>query len=169
MTYAPNIDAATYLVDAVLPRIRTLVSDVRCTIAGRVAPACKRHWEGVPGVVVTGFVPRIDDVLAQADVVAVPMRMGGGTRVKILEAFAHRIPVVSTTIGAEGLGVSSGRELLLADSAQTFADACIELLSNPALRRRLVEAAFDRYEQEFRWTDIRKRLAGIARRVAESG
>jgi glycosyltransferase involved in cell wall biosynthesis len=94
--------------------------------------------------------------------------MGGGTRVKILEAFAHRNPGASTTIGAEDLDVSSGAELLLADSASAFADACVELLSNLGLRQRLVDAALNRYEREFRWADIRERLAGIARRTAES-
>jgi polysaccharide biosynthesis protein PslH len=169
MTYFPNADAATYFLDNVFPRLREEIGDITTTIAGVVNPERRRRWGRVPGVIVTGFVPHIEDVLAKADIVAVPLRGGRGTRIKILEAFAHRIPVVSTTIGVEGLGVSSGRELLLADSPKAFGDACVQLLTDRELRRRLVDAAYTRYEREFRWPSIREGLARIARRAAEVG
>jgi polysaccharide biosynthesis protein PslH len=169
MTYLPNTDAATYLVDSVLPRMRNRIGQVTVTIAGAVHPQHRRQWEQTQGVVVTGPVPHMEDVLAKADIVAVPLRAGGGTRIKILEAFAHRIPVVSTMIGAEGLGVMPGRELLMADSADSFAAACIRLLKDFDLRRRLVDTAHARYRDEFRWPHIRERLTGIVRRAVATG
>ena len=88
--------------------------------------------------------------LARASVGVVPLRYGSGTRVKILESFAHRVPVVSTTLGAEGLEVEDGRHLLVADDADAFAAATVRLLRDPALRVRLTEAAealyLDRYD-----------------------
>jgi glycosyltransferase involved in cell wall biosynthesis len=168
MTYLPNADGADYLVQAILPILRETVADAQCTIAGQVEALDRERWEREPGVSVSGFVPRMEDELARADIVVVPLRSGGGTRVKILEAFAHRIPVVSTTIGAEGLGVRSDRELLLADTPQAFADACVRLLADRALREALVTNAFDHYEREFRWDRIRARFVRIARDAAQS-
>ena len=96
-----------------------------------------------------GPVPDITTELRRADMVVVPIRFGSGTRVKIIEAFAHRIPVVSTTLGAEGLGVEDGRHLLLADTAQGLAASCAQLLTEPDLRQRLVDAAHQLYLDTF--------------------
>ena len=89
-----------------------------------------------PRVTLTGRVPDIATELAAADVVVAPVRYGSGTRVKILEAFAHRIPVASTTFGAEGLDTADGVHLLLADGAEALAAACARLLEDIDLRRR---------------------------------
>ena len=168
MTYFPNADAATYFLDNVFPRLREVIGDITTTITGVVYPEHRRRWGRVPGVVVTGFA-HIEDVSAKADIVVFRCAAAVGRESRSFKPFAHRIPVVSTTIGAEGLGVSSGRELLLADSPKAFADACVQLLTDRELRRRLVAAAYTRYEREFRWPSIRKGLARIARRAAEVG
>ena len=110
-----------------------------------------------------GPVPDIVTELSRADVVVVPIRFGSGTRVKIIEAFADRIPVVSTTLGAEGLGADDGRHLLLADSAQDVAAACARLLTQTDLRRRLVEAAHELYLDVFESEVVERRIAAIAR------
>jgi glycosyltransferase involved in cell wall biosynthesis len=104
--------------------------------------------------------------LAKADIVTVPVRYGSGTRVKILEAFAHRIPVVSTTPGAEGLGAEHGRHLLLADTAQSFADACEELLTDVGLRVTLTEAAHQLLIERHQWTRARTVINDMALAVA---
>ena len=105
-----------------------------------------------PDVSVVGRVPSMEPELALADVVAVPIRYGSGTRLKILEAFAHRIPVVSTTIGAEGLDVRDGEHLLVADGTDGFVAACVRLLSDSDLRTRLVEEAHRLFLARYQWS-----------------
>src|SRR5262249_24572417 len=123
MTYEPNVDGASYLVTRVLPLVRREIPDVALRIVGRCDDTLlelRKHRN----VTVTGYVPHIETELGAADAVVVPVRFGSGTRIKILEAFAHRVPVASTTLGAEGLGVASERELLVGDDAQSLASAC---------------------------------------------
>jgi glycosyltransferase involved in cell wall biosynthesis len=136
MTYPPNADAAHWLVEAVLPPLRDHVPDVRIRLVGTADP-CVQQLHAPPRVTVVGRVPSMLPELQRADMVAVPVRFGSGTRVKILEAFAHRLPVVSTNLGAEGLGAEHDRHLLLADSPEDFATACARLLADEPLRSRL--------------------------------
>jgi glycosyltransferase involved in cell wall biosynthesis len=102
------------------------------------------------------------DELERADVVLVPLRFGSGTRLKIIEAFAHRIPVVSTTLGAEGLDAEDGHHLLLADTPAALARACARLLSDDALRARLVANAHALFEARFTSAGVEEIIAGIA-------
>lgn len=138
--YPPNADAAHWLVEAVLPELQRLVANAEVRLVGSAWPAVQTLHDP-PAVTVTGRVPDMVPELRHADVVAVPIRYGSGTRVKILEAFAHRVPVVSTTLGAEGLGVEHERQLLLADTAADFAAACARLITDEQLRARLVDEA----------------------------
>ena len=101
-----------------------------------------------------GEVADVTAELMAADIVVVPIRFGGGTRIKILEAFAHRIPVVSTTVGCEGLDVVDGEHLLVADDPATFASACIRLHENADLRASLVAAAAELWTNRYRWTVV---------------
>lgn len=161
--YPPNADAARWLVESVLPRLRSEVPDARVRLVGKADPAVTRLHEP-PGVTVVGPVPAMLPELARADVVVVPVRFGSGTRVKILEAFAHRIPVVSTTLGAEGLDVEHERHLLLADSPEEFAAACARLLHDQGLRRRLVDAAATHHLERFLWAHAQDKVADLAAR-----
>jgi len=146
--YAPNIDAAEWLVEEVAPRIRRLVPGVEVRLVGQAASPVRRlHRAG--SVTVVGRVATMDRELATASVAAVPVRYGSGTRVKILESFAHRVPVVSTAVGAEGLDVTDGEHLLLADDPGSFADATVRLLRDPELRVRLTDAARRRYLERY--------------------
>ena len=111
------------------------------TIAGRNPPASIRQLVKNPGVHVTGTVPDVRPYLARAHVAVVPLRVGGGTRIKIFEAMSMGKPVVSTRIGAEGLPVADGQDILLAESPQAFAAAVIALLRDERARRRLGAAA----------------------------
>ena len=164
LRYPPNADAVAWLVGRIGPALRALVPDARIRLVGLGNPA-HAGLHDPPAVTVVGPVPDIVTELSRADVVVVPIRFGSGTRVKIIEAFAHRIPVVSTTLGAEGLGAEDGRHLLLADSAQGLAAACARLLTQTDLRRRLVEAAHELYLDAFESEVVERRIAAIARAV----
>jgi glycosyltransferase involved in cell wall biosynthesis len=162
--YRPNVDAARFLVGKVFPRILARSPEARLRLVGdyddRIADLARAE-----GVTLTGFVPDITSELAAADVIVVPVRFGSGTRVKILEAFAHRIPVVSTSVGVEGLDVVGGRHLLVADEPGTIATACVDLLSDASLRWRLVAAAHDLYWSKYRWDVITSGIADLASRL----
>jgi len=142
MGYDPNVDAAEGLCREVLPRVRAAANrDVEVVIVGSRPPAAVTRLAEIPGVTVTGAVPAMAPYYARADLAVVPIRAGGGTRIKILEAFAHRVPVVATPMGAEGLDVSPGRHLLLGDGPEALAAACLRLLGDAALGRRLATEA----------------------------
>lgn len=119
--YLPNLDGAEWLVDHVLP---LLPSSTRTWLVGPCPADLQRRMSMAPGVTVTGRVDDLAPFYARAKRAVVPLRAGGGTRIKILEAVAHGVPVVSTRMGAEGLGFREGEHLLLADSPADFAAAC---------------------------------------------
>lgn len=149
MDWSPNADAMLHYVRDILPRVRRRGRS-RLWIVGRnPSPAVRALAADHPDVTVTGTVPDVRPYLARAAVVVVPLRIGGGTRIKILEAMAMARPVVATTIGAEGLDVVAGRDLELADDPAAFAHRVADLLDVPARRaelgrngRRLVEARY---------------------------
>ncbi len=165
--YGPNIDAATFLINEILPQLRSRIPSVRVRLVGYTSEQV-RALHHPPEVVVTGFVPEIEPELAMADLIVVPLRYAGGTRIKILEAFAHRIPVVSTTIGAEGIDAVRGREVMLEDSPAGFARACEELLTNAGLRQGVAEEAHRLFLARYRWDQIQEAVASLASRVAAS-
>jgi glycosyltransferase involved in cell wall biosynthesis len=165
LRYPPNADAARYLVDEVVPALRALVPDVAVRLVGHPAAGAEALGDP-PRVTLVGQVPDITTELGGADVVVVPLRFASGTRVKILEAFAHRIPVVSTSIGAEGLDVDDGVHLLLADSAGELARACARLLTDTALRARLVEQAHDLFLARYQASSVRRAVRELAEEAA---
>jgi glycosyltransferase involved in cell wall biosynthesis len=166
-TYGPNLDAAAFLVDEILPSLRLRIPSVRVRLVGRASEQL-RAFHHPPEVVVTGFVEEIGAELAQADLIVVPVRYGGGTRIKILEAFAHRIPVVSTTMGAEGIDAMHGREIMLEDSPAGFAEACAALLTNVDLRRSITDAAQRLFLARYRWDRMQDAVEALASQVAGS-
>lgn len=126
--WAPNADAAAWLVGEVLPLVRARVPDVTVVLAGRSTPDVAAL--AGPHVEVTGAVPSMTPYLRAADLVVVPLRVGSGTRIKILEAFAYGVPVVSTVVGAEGLDAVAGKHLAVADTADGLARHCVDLLTD---------------------------------------
>jgi polysaccharide biosynthesis protein PslH len=138
LDFRPNVDAVLWFVREVLPRVRARRLDVRLLVVGkRPAPALQRLAdEGA--LLLTGELSDVRPYLAGAAVYVVPMRIGGGVRLKLLEALALELPVVSTSMGAEGLaGLRAGEQCLLADDAAGFAEATLRLLGDPALGQRL--------------------------------
>jgi len=168
LRYPPNAEAARFLVDEVAPVLRRSVPDIRIRLVGTSTPSLER-LDDPPSVSVVGRVADMGDELSRADLVVVPVRFGSGTRLKILEAFAHRIPVVSTTLGAEGLGAEDGVHLLLGDTARELAAACARLLADSRLRRRVVASAQALYEERFTEELVEARVAEVAQRVAAGG
>jgi glycosyltransferase involved in cell wall biosynthesis len=163
--YAPNVDAADWLVEEVLPRLRQRIPDIRLRLVGKPVPGVTRHNQP-PTITVVGEVPAMEPELSGAHVAVVPIRYGSGTRLKILESFAHRVPVVSTTIGAEGLDAEHGVHLLLADDPDAFAAACARLLTEPELREQLVGSAEKLYLERYERSLARDRIVAIAREIA---
>ncbi|MER3514494.1 MAG: glycosyl transferase family 1, partial [Chloroflexota bacterium] len=141
MDFRPNVDAALWLAHDILPRVRQAHPEATLAIVGqRPSPAVARLAKQ-PGVIITGRVEDVRPYIAGAQVYVAPLRMGSGTRLKLLEAMAMGAAIVSTRLGAEGLPVESGRHLLLADTSADFAQAVTALLDAPAQRQALGRAA----------------------------
>jgi glycosyltransferase involved in cell wall biosynthesis len=157
LTYPPNADAAGYFARAILPLVRERLPGARVKLVGRYDTETASLREE-PGVELLGHVDDLDAVFASTAAVVVPLRAGGGTRIKILEAFARRVPVVSTTLGCEGLGVRHGEELLVADDPREFADACVRIYEDAALAASLVERGHTLWSSRYRAADIREQV-----------
>jgi glycosyltransferase involved in cell wall biosynthesis len=166
LTYPPNADAARHLASEIVPRLRARVPDAALRLVGK-AGAAVRALHDPPRVTVTGWTDDMTAELARADVVAVAVRFGSGTRIKILEAFAHRVPVVSTSVGASGLDIVAGRHLLIADTPEDFARECERVLVDPGLRARLVEAAEALFLERYQWSTVRHAITELAARTAK--
>ena len=154
----PNEDAVAFFADEVLPRIQEKVPDVQFSIVGGNPSARVQRLAEREGVVVTGRVPEIKPYFAEATVFVVPLRIGSGTRLKILEALAMGKAIVSTSVGAEGLDLKDGEEIFIADEPIAFADAVTRLLTDPTLRRRIGENGRARVEQDYDWRSIGEKL-----------
>lgn len=153
-SYPPNVDAAVFAATEVLPRIRAEIPDARLHLVGRDGDRQLVDVRGLPGVDVIGAVPDAAEEVARAHVSLVPIRYGGGTRVKILEAFALGSPVVATPLACEGLDADTGVHLLTADDADGLARACIRLLRDDAMAGRLADAARGLYRARYRQQDV---------------
>jgi len=163
MDWHPNEDGILYFIAEILPRIRAELPQVRLTVAGRNPSAKLQAAAQEAGVNVTGTVDDIRPHISRAAVYVVPLRVGGGTRLKIFEALAMGKAVVSTTIGAEGLPLEDGVHLLRADTAESFAAAVLSLLRDKAERQRLGRNGRELMEQRFSWPKVARCFAGFCR------
>lgn len=152
LDWFPNVDAAQYFADAILPAVLRLAPKMKVKIIGRKAPESLRTaLAGREGIDFAGEVPDTRPHLAEAGIVVVPLRIGGGSRLKILEALAMGKAVVSTAIGAEGLAVTHGKDILIADKPEDFAQAMARLAASPELRRELGRNGRQLVEQQYGW------------------
>ncbi|MFN2272851.1 MAG: glycosyltransferase [Anaerolineae bacterium] len=154
MDFRPNVDAVLWFAREVLPKVGAQVADVRFLAVGQRPHRRLDVLRGDPAVTLTGFVDDPRPYIADAAVYVVPLRMGGGTRFKILEALAMGKPVVSTTLGAEGFPVTHGQELLLADEPAEFAQAVVSLLNAPERCEALGQAGRTFVEARYDWRVI---------------
>ncbi|MBN9661310.1 MAG: glycosyltransferase [Acidobacteria bacterium] len=155
--YPPNADAVRWLVEAILPRIRAAIPDARLVVVGRGPGAGLRSLAATGAFELHADVPEILPYYRRCRLSLVPLRAGGGTRLKILEAMALERPVVSTSVGCEGLGVSHGQQLLIGDSPETLAGHMVAVLTDDSLRRGLVRSARKFVEQNHDWPALGRR------------
>lgn len=167
LTYRANYDAVCFFLAEVLPLIRREIVDVRLTITGATDGVPLHRLPMDESVYLSGYVEDIRPYVSGAAVCIVPLREGGGTRLKILEAMALGTPVVSTTKGAEGLDVVHGEHLLIADEPERFAAYTVELLLRPELRQRLADNARRLVEQKYDWEGIGRRFTWLIEGMAE--
>jgi sugar transferase (PEP-CTERM/EpsH1 system associated) len=164
MDFRPNVDAALWFANDIMPIIRLYHPDVHFTIVGQKPHPRLARLKDRQEVTVTGYVPDIKPYLAAADIYVAPLRMGSGTRFKLLEAMAMGKAIVSTPLGAEGLNVEHGRHMLLADTERSFAGAIIDLLSNENRRRDLGENAARLVREYYDWGTIIPQIERVYRR-----
>jgi polysaccharide biosynthesis protein PslH len=166
MNYRPNVDAVLWFADEIMGVIREAVPEARLFIVGNKPHSRLDGVRQRDYIEVTGYVQDVTPFLHSATVYVAPLRMGSGTRLKLLQAMAAGCAIVSTSTGAEGLHVSSGREILLADTAARFARATVALLRDPAQRVQLGQAAQELVRQQYDWSVIVPRLLAVYQRMS---
>lgn len=168
LTYGPNREAVQWFVSEILPKVVIKVPEAHLVVTGRYDPVSVGGLETTERVRLTGFLPDLRPTLNRAALCVVPLRSGGGTRLKILEAWAAGVPVVSTTTGAAGLGAIEGENLRLADTTDAFANAVIELLQAPEKAATLAAHARRHVGERFDWRVIGNNLAGLLRHAVNA-
>ncbi len=158
--YPPNVDAIFFFCRDIAPLLRReLKRPFELVVAGPDPNRKLEPLRGTEGLHLTGWVEKLEPLYAETDLVIVPLRMGAGTRLKILEAFSHGRAVVATTVGAEGLDVTSGETLWLADTAEEFSRACAGLLHDRTRRQDMARSGYAYYQREHTPAALRRRLA----------
>jgi glycosyltransferase involved in cell wall biosynthesis len=167
--YPPNADGIRWFTNEVFPLVKSKVPGARLTIIGKNPPKDLSQVANDPdnGVQVTGYVPNLTPYFQAAAVLVVPVRAGGGMRVRILEAFARGMPVVTTTIGLEGIDARPGMDVLVGDTPQAFADEVVKVLSDKALQHELAVNGRKLVEQKYDFRVVLHTLGDIYRQYAD--
>lgn len=168
LIYPPNRNAAMYLMREIWPRVRREVPDAKLMIAGRSPEAVPGSGTPPSGIEFSGFVEDLGPLYAGTRVVCAPIFAGGGTRIKIVEAAAHGRPVVATTLGAEGLELEDGREILLRDEPDAFADAVVDLMRDDERAQRIGEAGRAAVARTYDRDHIVERILAVVASCAET-
>jgi glycosyltransferase involved in cell wall biosynthesis len=157
MGYVPNFDGIKYFLNDILPLIRKQIPDIKLYIVGKNAPAEIQEQAG-DNVVITGFVDDVRPYVWKSSVYVVPLRMGGGTRLKVLEALAMKKPMVTTQIGCEGIDVTHGESALIANEPEAFSEAVIRLLKDKKLRQQIMDYGYELVGSKYSWDVIGEHL-----------
>jgi glycosyltransferase involved in cell wall biosynthesis len=166
MDWLPNVDGIRYFTEQILPLIRRRIPHVRLTVVGRNPyPGLVNLSRRDPGITVSGRVDDVRPYMERASAYVAPLRIGGGTRLKIFEAMAMELPVISTTVGAEGLPVRHGSELLIADTPEEFTSSVVRLLTDDSLARRLGASGAAMVRNSCGWERVASRFAEICERT----
>ena len=169
MDWMPNIDGIVWFAEKIWPRVKEKHADATLTIVGRrPVPKVLELAANDPGIVVTGTVPDVRPHLANASLMIVPLRVGGGTRIKIFEGMATGIPCLSTRIGAEGLPVTDGKDHLLADEPADFASAIDRCFSEPKFAATLGGAGRELVASRYSWEKINEVFEGYCRAAVKA-
>lgn len=165
MGYLPNNDGALHFLDKIFPLIQKKIPEARVYIVGN-RPSKKLLKRASDKVVITGYVHDVRPFVSRASVYVVPLRMGGGTRLKVMEAMAMKKPIVTTGIGCEGIDVVNGESALIVDEPQLFAEAVVELLHNAALRQRLIRNGYELVRSRYEWSAIGRQVEQLYQSLA---
>jgi glycosyltransferase involved in cell wall biosynthesis len=160
--WRPNLDAVGVLLDRVFPAVRAAEPSARLLLVGRRPPeALARRAAEMEGVELHADVPDVRPYLAASGVMVVPLRIGGGSRLKILESLASGLPVVSTRVGAEGLEITPGRHYIQADEPAVMAEALVNCVRDPAPVQAMADAARQRVLRRYDWDTLADRLEQV--------
>lgn len=167
MTYVPNYDGVQYFLDEIFPRILSVLPDAKIYIVGKNPPVAisKRANKNI---IITGFVDDVRPIIQKASVYVVPLRMGGGTRLKIVEALSMKKPIVTTSIGCEGIDVIHRKSVLIADEPQQFADSVIELCRDRELANQLTKNGYELVYRNYGWESVGYKLDVAYRQLNDS-
>ncbi len=165
LTYGANLDAVRYYADQIYPLLSEDVPEIELRVTGRYDNVDLNGLANCPGIKLTGYVDDIRPELAKSSVCIVPLRQGGGSRLKILEAMAAGVPVVSTSIGVEGLDVTDRVHLLIADSPIEFAEAVSTIINDRNLAAGLSKNARQLVEEKYDWSAIGSAFSSIVESV----
>jgi polysaccharide biosynthesis protein PslH len=169
LDWRPNLDAALVLLDSIFPLVKARVSDAKLAIVGRSPPGWLRaRAQSTEGVVLAADVLDVRPYIAASSVMAVPLRIGGGSRLKILEALASGLPVVSSSVGAEGLDLKHGSELTIVNSANEAAAALVECLTNPLPALQQAERGRSTVAERYDWGLLAARLGMVWERARQT-
>jgi len=157
MGYVPNYDGINYFIDSVLPLIKKEIPGIKIYVVGKNPPESVLN-RASESVIVTGFVDDVRPYVRKSSVFVVPLRMGGGTRLKVLEALSMKKPVVTTSIGCEGIDVKHNEHVLIADEEKEFTDAVIQLLKDRKKAKKLAEAGFELVKTTYEWSAINEKV-----------
>jgi len=167
LSYAPNVDGVIHFIQKIWPRIAAAHPEAHFKIIGDRPPRSLQRLAG-PRVELTGFVPDLRPHLGAAAAVVVPLRLGGGTRLKVVEAMAMGKAIVSTTLGSEGIEAMPGRDLLIEDQPEAFADAVNRLLGDPGLAARIGQSARTLAVERYSWSGAAQALERFYRGVLDA-
>lgn len=154
LQYLPNVDGANYMAREVMPKILERCPDATLRIVGRQPDERVTKLHNPPSIDVTGEVADLEPYYRQCRLSIVPLRSGGGTRLKILESMAYGRPIVSTSIGAEGIDIESGQNIMIADTPEEIADAVCRALNEPEMAENLAEEGRQLVEKKYSWKNI---------------
>ncbi len=158
---SPNTDALGWFLDEIWPLIHAAVPSCEFHVIGKLTGNLEKRVLGTPGAVAAGFVADLGDAMSHASVSVAPIRYGTGTRVKIIESFALGCPVVSTTLGCEGIDARPGDRILVGDTPKDFAHRCGELLRDPDAQKKIAAAAYELAASHYSESKRRNELVGV--------
>ena len=153
MKYVPNYDGMIYFLEEIFPEIKKEIPQAKIYIIGSGPPQVLMKYQS-DSVIITGFVDDVRPYIDRASVFVVPLRMGSGTRLKVVEALSMKKPVVSTSIGCEGIEVDNEEHLMIRDDPNAFSEAVLELFKSGKLRKRLITNGYDLVKEKYDWDVI---------------
>lgn len=164
--YAPNVEGLMWFCRQVLPRILSEVPSVRLDVVGKMGPHTRSLLERCPGIRCLGVVDSVEDRMDEASVAVAPLLYGGGTSLKVVQAMAAGLPVVATSMAVRGLGLVAGRDVLVADDPQSFAQCVVSLIGSRVLRATVGQAGLSAVAERPSWADVGREFAGLVEEVA---